>query len=54
VSRSHTVLELVNNEIVEKIMVPLALSYDHRVINGVDAGEFMQEVKKLMEDYQND
>ncbi len=54
VSRSHKVFELVDNEIVEKIMVPLALSYDHRVINGVDAGEFMQEVKKLMEDYQND
>ncbi len=54
VSRSNKVLELENNEIVEKIMIPLALSYDHRVINGVDAGEFMQEVKKLMEDYQND
>ena len=54
VSRSKKVLELENNEIVEKIMIPLALSYDHRVINGVDAGEFMQEVKKLMEDYQND
>ena len=54
VSRSNKVLELENNEIVEKIMVPLVLSYDHRVINGVDAGEFMQEVKKLMEDYQND
>ena len=26
-------------------MVPLALSYDHRVINGVDAGQFMQELK---------
>jgi pyruvate dehydrogenase E2 component (dihydrolipoamide acetyltransferase) len=54
VSRSNKVLELENNEIVEKIMIPLASSYDHRVINGVDAGEFMQEVKKLMEDYQND
>jgi len=54
VSRSNKVLELKNNEIVESIMLPLALSYDHRVINGVDAGEFMQEVKKLMEDYQND
>ena len=31
--------------------MPLALSYDHRVINGVDAGQFMQELKDLMEDY---
>jgi pyruvate/2-oxoglutarate dehydrogenase complex dihydrolipoamide acyltransferase (E2) component len=48
------VLELDNDQIVEKIMVPLAFSYDHRVINGVDAGEFMQEIKTLMEDYHND
>ncbi len=54
VSRSNKVLELDNDQIVEKIMVPLAFSYDHRVINGVDAGEFMQEIKILMEDYHND
>ena len=54
VSRSNKVLELDNAQIVEKIIVPLAFSYDHRVINGVDAGEFMQEIKFLMEDYHND
>ena len=54
VSRSNEVVKLENNEIVEKIVLPLALSYDHRVINGVDAGEFMLQIKKLMEDYQND
>ena len=54
VSRSNKVLELDNAQIVEKIIVPLAFSYDHRVINGVDAGEFMQEIKILMEDYHND
>ena len=54
VSRSNKVLELDNDQIVERIMVPLAFSYDHRVINGVDAGEFMQEIKTLMEDYHND
>ena len=54
VSRSNKVLELDNDQIVEKRMVPLAFSYDHRVINGVDAGEFMQEIKILMEDYHND
>ena len=51
VSRSKKTLVLENNEILEKTLVPLALSYDHRVINGVDAGEFMQEIKNLMEDY---
>ena len=51
VSRSKKALVLENNEILEKTLMPLALSYDHRVINGVDAGEFMQELKNLMEDY---
>ena len=51
VSRSRKALVLENNEILEKTLMPLALSYDHRVINGVDAGEFMQELKNLMEDY---
>ena len=51
VSRSKKVLVLKDNEILEKISMPLALSYDHRVVNGVDAGEFMQELKNLMEDY---
>ena len=51
VSRSKKALAIKNNEILEKTLMPLALSYDHRVINGVDAGEFMQELKNLMEDY---
>ena len=51
VSRSKKVLVLKDNEILEKISMPLALSYDHRVVNGVDAGDFMQELKNLMEDY---
>ena len=51
VSRSKKILVSENNEILEKTFMPLALSYDHRVINGVDAGEFMQELKNLMEDY---
>ena len=45
------VVELANKKPVEKLITPFALSYDHRVINGVDAGEFMQELKDLMEDY---
>ena len=51
VSRSKKSLVLEDNEITEKTFIPLSLSYDHRVINGVDAGEFMQELKNMMEDY---
>ncbi len=54
VSRSKKVLQLLNNETTERLITPLALSYDHRVVNGVDAGEFMQEIKYLMENYHND
>jgi len=51
VSRSKNVLVKEKDKILENTLMPLALSYDHRVINGVDAGEFMQELKNLMEDY---
>tara|TARA_Y100000992_G_scaffold262311_1_gene198082 strand:- start:1455 stop:2672 length:1218 start_codon:yes stop_codon:yes gene_type:complete len=54
VSRSKKILQLLNNETTERLITPLALSYDHRVVNGVDAGEFMQEIKYLMENYHND
>ena len=51
VSRSNKVLVKEKDKILEKTLMPLALSYDHRVINGVDAGEFMEQLKNLMEDY---
>ena len=31
-------------------MLPLALSYDHRVVNGADAGRFMTELASLLAD----
>ena len=33
-----------------KLMLPLALSYDHRVINGGDAGRFMSYLVKVLSD----
>ena len=33
-----------------KLMLPLALSYDHRVINGGDAGRFMTYLVKVLSD----
>ena len=33
-----------------KLMLPLALSYDHRVINGGDAGRFMTYLVKILSD----
>lgn len=37
-------------EFTPRLMLPLALSYDHRVINGGDAGRFMTYLVKLLSD----
>ena len=37
-----------NDEVVWKTMLPLSLSYDHRVINGADAAQFCVEFAKAM------
>lgn len=50
VSRAKKVPILDNNgSLVEKTILPLALSYDHRVINGADAGRFMNFLKSEIE-----
>jgi len=51
ISRTKKVLELVNSEIEEVEVVPFSLSYDHRVINGADAGNFMIDLKNKIENY---
>jgi pyruvate dehydrogenase E2 component (dihydrolipoamide acetyltransferase) len=38
------------SEFMPRLMLPLALSYDHRVINGGDAGRFMTHLVKLLSD----
>ena len=49
VSRAKSIVSLVNNNTAEELVLPFSLSYDHRVINGVDAGEFMKEIKEIIE-----
>lgn len=39
-----------NDEIVVRSILPLTLSFDHRVLDGADAARFMQHVKELLED----
>ncbi len=40
-SRGQKQLKIEEGEIVERLMVPLSLSYDHRAINGADAARFI-------------
>ena len=35
-------------------MMYLALSYDHRIVDGADAGKFMAELKKYLENWNED
>lgn len=49
VSRSRNTATLLNGSLIEKTILPFSLSYDHRVINGVDAGEFMNFIKSTIE-----
>lgn len=49
-ARGQKELQLVDGEIRERLMLPLSLSYDHRVINGADAARFMASLCNLLSD----
>ena len=51
ISRSKKVLCKNKEELFEKDILPIAISYDHRVINGADAGRFMVYLKETIESY---
>ena len=51
ISRTKKVLKFVNSEIEEIEVVPFSLSYDHRAINGADAGNFMNDLRNRIENY---
>jgi pyruvate dehydrogenase E2 component (dihydrolipoamide acetyltransferase) len=39
---------VIEDEIVIREILPLSLSFDHRIIDGADAGRFVNEVKRLL------
>ena len=49
VSRAKTQLAMKDGKLIEITLMPFALSYDHRVINGVEAGNFMAYMKSIIE-----
>lgn len=49
-SRSQSELRLVDGKPVERLMLPLSLSYDHRVINGADAARFLAVLCNMLSD----
>jgi len=42
-----------NKEFVPKLMLPLSLSYDHRVIDGADGARFMVHLSNMLSDIRN-
>ena len=49
VSNFQKKLILDDGNVLEKLFLPISLSYDHRVINGGDAGKFMVYLKHILE-----
>lgn len=50
-SRTQKQLQMKNGQPVERLMMPLSLSYDHRVINGADAARFVVKLAHTLSDY---
>jgi len=51
---TRAVKEAVWNETTQafepRLMMPMSVAFDHRIINGADASRFLVELKKIMED----
>ena len=49
-SRGEKRLQMQDGQVVERMLLPLSLSYDHRVINGADAAKFLVMFKNMLAD----
>ena len=49
VAKTETKAVFINNEFKPKHMIPLSLSYDHRMIDGADAARFMRWICEVIE-----
>jgi pyruvate/2-oxoglutarate dehydrogenase complex dihydrolipoamide acyltransferase (E2) component len=49
VGRTRKMPAVVNNEVAVRDMMPLSLTYDHRLVDGAAAARFLNEIKGLLE-----
>jgi pyruvate dehydrogenase E2 component (dihydrolipoamide acetyltransferase) len=49
-SRSRLEPAVRDGQVVPRLMLPLSLSYDHRVIDGADAARFTRRIARMLED----
>lgn len=40
-----------DRKVAPRLVLPLALSYDHRVIDGADGARFLREIVRCLEDF---
>lgn len=50
-SRGRTELKLCGGAVTERLLLPVSLSYDHRVINGADGARFIVKLGQLLSDF---
>lgn len=48
-ARSRQTPTVVDGQLTTRLMLPLSLSYDHRVINGADGARFLRRIAELLE-----
>ena len=48
VGRSRFVPQIVDDEIEPRLMMPLSITYDHRVVDGAAAARFLNDVKSYL------
>jgi pyruvate dehydrogenase E2 component (dihydrolipoamide acetyltransferase) len=48
VGRTRTVPQIVDDAVVARLMMPLSITYDHRVVDGAAAARFTNEVKSFL------
>ena len=41
-----------DGQFVPRVMLPLCVAYDHRLIDGADGARFANEIVKVLEDFQ--
>ena len=48
IGRTRIVPQIVDDEVEPRLMMPLSITYDHRVVDGAAAARFTNEVKSFL------